>query len=216
MLFFIVALVVALSSRQYSHSYYGAFALIHASSASMYMNVLPSDNAKVKILLFVTAGKYVVACVCSAFFSYRTAKDVEDGTCENCDMSKWEIWFWRIHCGLAFLSCLTLLRTVRSPPRDMLNKLWKIIGIYFVICGLVGLVDHAMAVVTGVHHSTSCSSLRWNLLITTEELAIGLLSSSSRFKLWIWAKATAKKKNRTRARSFDAFVQRNLSPTRIR
>mmetsp|Transcript_28603 Transcript_28603/g.92081 ORF Transcript_28603/g.92081 Transcript_28603/m.92081 type:complete len:332 (+) Transcript_28603:80-1075(+) len=207
---FVVASVVATRARQYSNVYYASFALGFASSASAATCVLPSDNTKVRALLFAVTSKFAVACACSAFFSHRTAVDVREGTCANCAMSAWEVYFWRAHCLISSASAFALVRVARRRPTDILNTLWRVVGVYFILAGVVGLVDHAMSVVTGVHNlsfaanvggndddreattTAEHSSLKWNLLITTEELAIGLLSSSPRFKVWVWAVAAAR------------------------
>jgi len=188
---------VATRAKQYTNWYYVSFALIHASSASTFMHALPSDNTKVKALATVACCKYLTAAVCSAYFACRTLESVREGTCSNCAMSRWEVWFWGAQCVLA-TSCLCfLLRVRRATPVVILNKLWRAVGVYFIVVGLVGLVDHAMSVLTGVYDVRGvcddglCSSVKWNLLLTTEELAVGLLSSSSRFKIWIWTKAAA-------------------------
>ena len=223
---FVVGFFVIFASPQYTNAYYGAFATIFAASATIMMVALPSDVTKVRTLVLVLSLMFLAAALCAACFARRTYVDVRNGTCANCNMSAWEIWFWRIHCCLASVALVSILRSLRSPTVDILNHLWRVVGTYFIVVGIVGLADHAMSVITGVtdlggffsrdlqqtmyllqgdesdsdssyesygnnNKKKLCSSVKWNLLINTEELAIGLLTSSHRFKLWVWTKAAA-------------------------
>lgn len=196
---FLAALTDVIVAPQYSHCYYVGWVVAIASALLILPSVLPCDSTRIAVFLEVSIGNTACIVFFSAWKSYYFWLELRSGDCARMHGSAmfcgWTSIYWCIHTliALAFLF-IWIHASIKLKPAIGLNRFWRCAGIYFIIVGIVSLIDKGLCHISGAYTSRSQFIGRifwWNIVITIEEFVLGALCLSNRFKSWIWRRTAS-------------------------
>lgn len=198
-LFSLVACVVLItgflfglkSADAYSHFYYICYFVSFGSFALMLPSALPTDNTKIRRVLYATAWCSFCVLLTALVFARRRWLAYMDNSCtEQLHVQDWYcIWnvaFWLLVCPPSIILCATMVKAARAPPIAGLNCFWKSAGIYLIALGTHNSIDQVLAIKAGLFDTTGLTKLAWRAVISVEVLTFGVLCSSNQFKLQTW------------------------------
>jgi len=191
-LIFMVSLSLVLTTPQYSNRYYLSWAATYASFFFMLPSVLPTDNTKIKVVLFATSWN--MACGWCVALRYGVKKlrithcDVAPAVCA------WNPFFWFAHSlNAGFFAVAAIHAAFRLAPAKGLHRLWRWCGFYFILVAVITFVDLTVSYHSGKYDPGTKYRVAglWNLVLAVEQFLIGRLCLHNRFKLWTWRYAAS-------------------------
>mmetsp|Transcript_1146 Transcript_1146/g.3421 ORF Transcript_1146/g.3421 Transcript_1146/m.3421 type:complete len:318 (-) Transcript_1146:113-1066(-) len=186
-----VFLCVVFSVEEYAHAYYAAYFVSFGSFALMLPSALPTDNTRVRFVLYSTAWCGLCVLVFSVVFANRRWTSFRDGSCEaRLKVPRWycawNVFFWLAVCPPSVALCWTMVKAARAPPIGALNCFWRAAGVYLITLGTHNALDQAVAFKAGLFETTGATKNLWRSCITLEIVTLGFLCCSNQFKLRTW------------------------------
>mmetsp|Transcript_26518 Transcript_26518/g.33413 ORF Transcript_26518/g.33413 Transcript_26518/m.33413 type:complete len:290 (+) Transcript_26518:1-870(+) len=116
----------------------------------------------------------------------------------------WNIYYWFGHTLIAFIAIILLAHAaIRLRPGPSLHRFWHVLGLYSLFCAIHSSADVLLELyfltekiknIPNVSHRTNFLLHHppypyrafWKLSLTFEWLIMGLLASSTKFKMFMW------------------------------
>ena len=184
---FCASLISVFVVEEFSHAYYFLWVCMLTSFFLMLPTVLPMDNARITAMIQVSCANTVVLILFCFFMARR-----QHYHCQNVRaFCLWNFCFWAFHGILQCVVLLALVHATYLSPGDALNRFWRVVSVYFFLVGVVSVADKFVLWYLQAFSESLLRVVIWNWIITAEEFTIGILCSSTRFKLWIWHHAAS-------------------------
>lgn len=183
---FLLALTGVLKSPQYSITYYVCWLLTYLSFFLILPCVLPTDNTRIRVMLFATIFNMACGTVLAVRFALRKAASCSGLVC------RFDVGYWVAHAIFAAAVALANFSIVRLPPAQSLDRFWRHCGLYWLMTATASLLSFLVVYYCGKYDKPEYRvAFYGNLALIAVQFLIARLCMSMRFKRWMWRYAAS-------------------------